>query len=252
LELSILFQGLLDSQSGHLFNLFYTLNLFIRNHNTKSIDQDPVALGSMVTKSAKSALEKRYSLLPYLYTLFYRVQQFGETVVRPLFFEFPTEQDAYKNDDQFLWGSSLMILPVLHEHVTKINAYFPNNVWYLYEANDQNISITGTIHSKEGHQIELDAPIDKINVAIRGGSILPVLPPKTTTTETRKQNFTLLVALDEKENAKGELFWDDGDTLKPIDNGIYTLVGFNSVKVIKIYLYFQYLFIFIFFFLRGN
>jgi len=186
----------------------------------------------MVVKSAKVALEKRYSLLPLLYTLFYRAQKFGETVVRPLFFEFSTDINAYKNDDQFLWGSSLMVLPVVKENHRKIDAYFPAGNWYLYEANEIN-SIEKVIKSK-GEHISLDAPIEKINVAVHGGSILPVLPPKTTTTETRKQNFTLLVALDENESADGELFWDDGDSLNPIDNGKYTLVSFYAVKVTQL------------------
>jgi len=50
-------------------------------------DQDPVALGPLVIESAKKALLTRYSLLPYLYSLFWRAHIYGETVARPLFFE---------------------------------------------------------------------------------------------------------------------------------------------------------------------
>jgi len=48
---------------------------------------------------------------------------------------------------------------------------------------------------------------------IRGGSILPTQKPGVTTTESRKNDFELIVALDEAGNAKGELYWDDGDSL---------------------------------------
>ena len=50
-------------------------------------EQDPVAMGQMVVMSAKKALNTRYYLLPYLYTLFYRAHLYGETVARPLFLE---------------------------------------------------------------------------------------------------------------------------------------------------------------------
>ncbi|XP_076682895.1 lysosomal alpha-glucosidase isoform X2 [Andrena cerasifolii] len=61
---------------------------FSRNHNSDdTIEQDPVAMGDLVVKSSKRALTIRYWLLPYLYTLFYRAHTFGETVVRPLFFD---------------------------------------------------------------------------------------------------------------------------------------------------------------------
>lgn len=51
-------------------------------------EQDPVAMGDLVVQSSKNALKIRYRLLPYLYTLFFRAHKFGETVARPLFFEY--------------------------------------------------------------------------------------------------------------------------------------------------------------------
>lgn len=51
---------------------------------------------------------------------------------------------------------------------------------------------------------------------IRGGSILPAQKPANTTTASRKNNFHLLIALDHVAKSKGELYWDDGDSL-----GIY-------------------------------
>lgn len=50
-------------------------------------EQDPANMGDDVINATKKALEIRYYLLPYLYTLFYRNHIFGETVARPLFFE---------------------------------------------------------------------------------------------------------------------------------------------------------------------
>ncbi len=62
----------------------------------------------------------RYSLLPYYYTLFYKayrpVDQSNSpsaTVIRPLFFEFPQDENTYSIDWQFMLGTSLLISPVL-------------------------------------------------------------------------------------------------------------------------------------------
>lgn len=61
---------------------------FSRNHNTIGAkEQDPPSFGDRLVESSRQALNIRYSLLPYLYTLFYHSQTKGDTVARPLFFE---------------------------------------------------------------------------------------------------------------------------------------------------------------------
>ena len=102
----------------HQLGAFYP---FSRNHNSDDcIDQDPVSLGPVVVEAAKNALEMRYALLPYLYSLLFRAHTFGDTVVRPLFFEFPNDPKTYEIETQFLWGSALMVLPTLYENATSV------------------------------------------------------------------------------------------------------------------------------------
>ncbi|KAK9880765.1 hypothetical protein WA026_013086 [Henosepilachna vigintioctopunctata] len=98
---------------------------FSRNHNTDDgIDQDPAALGDLVIRSSRKALMARYSLLPYLYTLFWAAHTNGDTVSRPLFFEFTSDSNTYNIDSQFLWGPALMIIPVLEDGMVTVKGYF--------------------------------------------------------------------------------------------------------------------------------
>lgn len=79
---------------------------FSRNHNTKNAAPQELYQWSMVANISRTVLAIRYSLLPYYYTLFYRAHVGeGATVVRPLFFEFPTDTKCYDIDRQFLIGS---------------------------------------------------------------------------------------------------------------------------------------------------
>ncbi len=59
----------------------------------------------------------------------------------------------------------------------------------------------------------MDAPIQKINVHVRGGFIIPMQIPGPNLILGRANPFQLLVALSSSGNATGNLFWDDGDSI---------------------------------------
>lgn len=60
---------------------------FSRNHNTLGAEPQDPARWPSVAEASKKALNVRYRLLPYLYTLFFHSHQMGNTVVRPLYHE---------------------------------------------------------------------------------------------------------------------------------------------------------------------
>ncbi|KHJ78985.1 hypothetical protein OESDEN_21384 [Oesophagostomum dentatum] len=60
----------------------------------------------------------------------------GGTVVRPLFYEYPKDENTYNLGHQFLWGSSLLVAPVVYQGATSVNAYLPEDDWYsLFDSN---------------------------------------------------------------------------------------------------------------------
>jgi alpha-glucosidase (family GH31 glycosyl hydrolase) len=95
-------------------------NPFFRNHNSiYNADQDPGVYSSDVVTSIRKVVETRYTLLPYLYTLFYDVHVKGGTVVRSLVHEFSKDKNTHEIDEQFLWGSALLISPVIEQGILK-------------------------------------------------------------------------------------------------------------------------------------
>ena len=114
----------------HQLGAFYP---FSRNHNVlDATDQDPAVWeGGRVARAARLALETKYWLLPYLYTLFYRHTTSGATVVRPLWHEFPADEATHDLDTQFMWGPALVVAPVLQPGLTSRTVYLPEEeVWY--------------------------------------------------------------------------------------------------------------------------
>ncbi|KAM9481823.1 sucrase-isomaltase, intestinal [Clarias gariepinus] len=198
---------------------------FSRNHNAQYYKaQDPAAFGanSVLVKSSKYYLSIRYTLLPYLYTLFYKAYINGDTVVRPVMHEFYSDSATWTVDRQFLWGAHLLITPVLDAGVDTVEAYIPDAVWYSYETEEK---------VKERKQtIQMHLPLDKMGLHIRGGSILPIQRPAVTTVHSRRSPMGLIIALDDSNQASGELFWDDGDSRDTVSSGAYIHYHFSVMQ----------------------
>ena len=194
---------------------------FSRNHNgLANRRQDPASWGSKFAGAARKVLEQRYRMLPYLYTLMYRAHKFGDSVTRSLFMNFPEDDQTWSIDEQMMWGDGLLITPVLNPGRTTVDGYFPDARWYNY--------YTGTEVVGYGMQ-ELYAEWDILNLHLKGGRIIPIQKPATTTMESRINGLGLLISLDKDYAASGELYWDEGDSIGPLKTGRYTLVDFNFV-----------------------
>lgn len=167
-------------------------------------DQDPAVWGEDVASSSRNALMIRYTLLPYLYTLFYEHYVHGNTVVRPLWHEYPTDVQTHGIDRQFLWGSGFMVAAVLDEGATSLDIYFPNDKYYSYH--------DGGLSSFRGEWAHLDASMDFIQLFVCGGNILPTQEPAVTSEAARQNPMGLIVALDDDLAAKGRLYYDSGDS----------------------------------------
>ncbi|KAM9770100.1 lysosomal alpha-glucosidase [Menidia menidia] len=196
---------------------------FTRNHNAIDMQpQDPTAFSPLARIAMKQALLLRYSLFPFLYTLFHHAHVHGHTVARPIMFEFPKDVKTYGIDKQFLWGRSLLVTPVLEPGVDYVDGYFPEGLWYDYYMGD-------SVRSK-GEELKLHAPLDKINLHLREGSIVPTQTPNLTLWISSGQPLHLVSALSDEGSATGDLFWDDGETIDAYENNQYTYVLFSVAQ----------------------
>ncbi|KAL1599352.1 hypothetical protein SLS59_006369 [Nothophoma quercina] len=184
---------------------------FYRNHNTLSaLSQEPYRWDS-VASASRTAMHIRYSLLPYMYTLFHQAHTTGSTVMRALAWEFPNEPQLAGVDTQFLLGPNILVTPVLEPQVSTVNGVFPGLVdgesWYDWYTGEK-------VQAQAGVNTTISAPLGHIPVYIRGGAVLPTQEPGYTTAESRKNPWGLIVALSEDGSASGSLYVDDGESLE--------------------------------------
>jgi alpha-glucosidase (family GH31 glycosyl hydrolase) len=201
---------------------------FSRDHNDKSSPPQELYRWPEVAAIASRVLAIRYSLLPYYYTLFFKAHAPvtttttppAATVTRPLLFEFPTDPLTFDLHTQFLVGSAVMISPVTSQGATRKNVYFPKGRWFDWY--NQSVAT-----EKGGQTLNLPAPVDHVPIHVRGGYIVPMQEPGMTTTASRRNPFSLLVALDGSGSAGGDVYLDDGESL---DMSNYTFVEFSCSK----------------------
>lgn len=178
---------------------------FSRNHNAIGNRlQDPAVWSLSAQKAIAKALDMRYQILPYLYTLLHEAKDHGSMVIKALAFDYPDDLATHHNVRQFLMGSCLNIAPVLAEGLDFTPLYLPKGEWVEF--------LTLQRYQSPGKFYPVPAPLDKIPVFYKAGCILPMHPSGAMNTyEARKMGVGVTVILF-NGTASGNLIWDDGET----------------------------------------
>jgi len=206
---------------------FYT---FSRNHNDDlSIDQDPVALGKVVVDANKFAFTKKYSLLPYFYTLLFRATIYGEPVARSLNFQFFNEHDPnlLQIEHQFMVGNGIMVSPIVHEATYSVRSYLPRGRWYETDILPESANKAPKLIDSVGEWTETsNVSLSNLVLFVRGGNIIPYYSKVAPTTyETAlNQPISLEVAIGHDNSAQGSLVIDDGESAEMKFNQIEMFV----------------------------
>jgi alpha-D-xyloside xylohydrolase len=109
----------------------------------------------------------RYRLLPYIYSLAWRVTNEGYTIQRGLPMDWPADPRVRDIGDQFMFGPALLVAPITQPGSTRREVYLPQaSAWYDFWTG-------GRI---EGNTVESSAPLNRIPVYVRAGSIVPLGP----------------------------------------------------------------------------
>jgi alpha-glucosidase len=139
-----------------------------------------------VLNACRTAINRRYRLMPYIYTIFREASVDGMPVMRPLFMADAKDLSLRSEDRSFLLGNNLMIVPKWAGKCDLLNN------WQYLALEDKS----------DQYQAELRQ---------RPGSVIPLANLAQSTDEMSGDSLTLLVCLDEKGEAVGTLYEDAGD-----------------------------------------
>jgi len=142
---------------------------FFRNHSEHgTCRREPWANGPATEARIRSAIERRYRLLPYLYTVFEEATRTGLPVMRPLWLEYPSDASASTNDRAFLLGRDLLVAPKLVEGSAPWQVMLP--------AADFWDTSSGLLVQGGGAVTVTPAVDESVRVFARAGAIVPQQP----------------------------------------------------------------------------
>lgn len=174
---------------------------FMRNHSGKnSRRQEPWCFGEQYLHVVREAVNFRYRLLPYLYTLANEAHTSGLPIMRPLFFEYPDDDQTYTINDQFLCGKGLLVAPVVRPQQSHRLVYFPRGKW-------QNI-FNGEIYEGPLHTA-VQTPLENIPIFQNVSTAIPFTTVEQHTTDALWPQLTWRIALSEETH--GQVYCDMGD-----------------------------------------
>ncbi|WP_231367581.1 TIM-barrel domain-containing protein [Gillisia sp. JM1] len=192
-----------------------------RPHAQEDVASEPVFKNEKTKALAKKAIELRYKLLPYNYSLAFENHISGKPLMRPLFFEEPENYKMYAVSNTYLWGDSFLVSPVLNPGVTSKEVIFPStNNWFDF--------YTGKKYAK-GTVASVNVVEDHIPVFVRGGAFIPMARPMQTTANYDASTLDVYFYYDEQaKKSDAVIYNDDGKTPDAFEKGMFELVKLES------------------------
>ncbi|MBK1722536.1 glycoside hydrolase family 31 protein [Thiocystis violacea] len=198
--------GFYQNTVGELYARWMELGTFypfMRCHtHCDSRPQEPWSFGPEIEAIVRSAIELRYRLLPYLYTLAHLAHRTGQPLLRPLLYDFPWATHLHQIQDQVMIGPQLMIAPVCAPGVRRrLVELPPGHTWYDFR--------TGL--PIDSDHLVADAPLGGIPILVRGGSVLTLGNIRPSTADPVSE-LTLEVYPDHNNAGNWTLIEDDGES----------------------------------------
>ncbi len=209
------FQGNSNAELFLRWMQYGVLTPFCRNHSEiGNVDQYAWSWGDVIQDHVRRALELRYRLLPYIYACFLEASETGAPVLRPMVYDHQYDPTVRDLDDQYLFGSDLLVAPVIEAGMTERQVYLPEGDWYDWHSDE-------LLRGKRF--VVAKTPMDRIPVYARGGAVIPMWPEAPASTDgyhpTAIELHVFVPATDGRY--RSVLQEDDGLTFAAVDGGCY-------------------------------
>jgi alpha-D-xyloside xylohydrolase len=225
-------KGLEDEGFKELYTRWFQFAAFCPLFRAHGADfpREPWAFGTPESRTYQTLLRftnLRYRLMPYIYSMAWKITSENYTMMRALPFDFMNDSPVFNINDQYMFGPSIMVNPVVrplyyHRDNVKINSssytrevYLPKGTeWFDFWTGKQFVG---------GQKVEADASYETMPVFIRAGSIIPLGPFIQYSTEL---SDPIEIRIYPGANAEFTLYEDENDNYDYL-SGLYSLTTFR-------------------------
>ena len=149
---------------ARIFGVFCPI---FRTHGHRANNKNELAAYGPATPTLVKYDRFRYRMLPYIYSLAWKVTDDDYTIMRPLVMDWREDKQVRSLGDEFMFGPALLVTPITQAGTTSRTVYLPHaERWYDFWTGD---IVKEGIHAA-------DAPLDRIPLYVRAGSIIPLGP----------------------------------------------------------------------------
>jgi alpha-D-xyloside xylohydrolase len=150
--------------------------------------------------------ELKYKLMPYVYAQAKDSSEHGLPMVRALFIEYPDDPGSWNVDDEYLFGSSILVAPLMEEGSTGRNVYLPPGTWIDYQ----------TGKSYAGGWQHIEAGQIPVVMLVRDGTVLPQIKLAQSTLQMDWSKLDLVAFAKDTQTAKGLVYLPTDNVLREL------------------------------------
>jgi alpha-D-xyloside xylohydrolase len=182
---------------------FGMLTSHVRSHGAPPTE--PWEYGKDFMNAFRKADNMRYELMPYIYAQAKESSEHGWPMVRALFVEFPDDPGSWLVDNEYLFGSDMLVAPMF-ENGNARDVYLPPGEWIDYQ--------TGITYSSGWHKIETDEI--PIVVLVKSGKVIPTIALAQSTAFMDWSKLKLKVFAGNNDVAEGLICLPENQELKVV------------------------------------
>lgn len=205
-----------DPSYQELYARWFEFGVFcpiFRTHGHRINDTNEIFSYGPIVPTLIQYDKLRYRLLPYIYSLAWRVTSEDYTLMRPLVMDWRDDPRVREIGDEFLFGPAILVNPVTEAGATSRSIYLPKaEGWYDFWTGQR---MSG------GQRIVAQAPLDRIPLYIKAGSILPLGPEVQYAQQSTDEPVELRIY--PGADADFNLYEDEGDTYD-YEKGQYAII----------------------------